>query len=1791
MTCLVECTRFVCITAVVVATLAALPAAVPGSAQAVAAQPGKRLFALRAPRDRQFVHDRAGVWVRAELKRGVKLRTLLLNGVRRPALTRRLRASAGPLSSGRRLVRVRMDRLKRGRNLVALLVRRRGRQDSEQVLVDRARPVRGLIRRFRVSVRLPRNPQVTLLPDRLRVEVKAWLNGRNVSRAFERGDPLRRRLRLSPKDGLRQGVNRLVVRVRSFDGRFETTRRTFFVSRGRPLADAGPDRRARAGLAVRLNGSRSLPAVGRSRTGLGYRWTVVAKPPGAEPVLSGANRRRAILRTDPTHPGRYVARLRVSSHKGGGVRTTDTTETTADAQPRVPVETIATAGGKHGIALGTTIDCEDATVGAAEPCFYANPGSDDQLQVLVLDRDTLAPPLNYPKYNQAYTTSNLTSFKTQMQALVTGQGGAVCPSYDDRFLVLLVLRSGAVTDTTNFAAGMNVFNVSPSAPNATSTSQCVATRTDPAAGPFSVIGVPGMLTGKAWTNAGLTIGTATGEDGITGSVSGFLKEVDDNPGSETPEITRGFSFPDAIPFQTRAAGASSATTGDDTFVLGSDSVPLLPGTGAVNGISVISFDALNPSGTLTREAFVTNIDGEPTVGMDWDQLNTVLGQLMAGTPPSGHCKVCGVGLVVSGQTGGYEFEPDFTGFQAVLAKLEQLGVNPDTFVRALNSTDTNTPSGHGTYSMIAANGIGFASSNVIADGVSDANQYLQVYDGVLTGVLRRGAAGLLAPAQADPAGLQGPSTMTPILYGAQGDWLLTPALADTTACATDTTGPETGCQATGQEVAFAYVAEQAFANLFPDTPPVLWTGGTATATGTAVPGVALAGSADSLDGDGCVTNEAPAPTSDAAGQGTVVDASSVRSASLVLRNTYASSLTLDPGAPGFVKLPGGAPFTQSDLDCAINQMHDELDARNTVSDLVYRVTDSAAGLGGVIDVDLGQVAEDVQTGAMASISQQISAQQSSAASWWAQMAMQWTPGIARILTFAEDANPFLKDAYEWLQLFGDTGQIAMGTINGPDGNPAALVEQYVLLEAQLQQQEIDVESQVVNAMQAQTNGVLLSREILLSGPTMMAAADHAAGTTYNYGANDANVQIAANNAYLYNVRQLAYQALWPQVYDGVRVSYANTCENTTDGGLSCWNADADTWQSAYSNTATDPSVSTSLTLASQVWCNGFVPGHPFQAARTGSPAGLGEGTEYQPQASVASASAPTQYLDYAMVEASSISASSFSKGLYPTVADMNVVQPFFAQPDDSSQDVDASAAPGFYAPDFWFQNLNPSVRLSCDGYAKSSDPTMDIGSVGAWYDGVDIKQDLWPTPPFNPDEPCTWEPIGTTNRVRAVCVFPGGSRKYTNGTRLNVNAFVPALGGDLGSSGIWIAAYGGSGAGGGTSGGVAVGGSGGAGGYAQTYFDSANSLASELGGSVLYYFNARAGNVGGSVHAAGGGGAATIIGSQDLSAAATAPCVLADSNAVNGGGGTVSVPNLSTTGSSCAKQNVIVVAAGAGGGGEADALSDGGGGGGGGTAIAAGRTVSSVGGTGGGKGGHEGVAGNANGAAQGARGSTDGGGGVGDSGIGGTGGDANDASRVGWSNATPYVGSYGSGGHGSTQNGDGGYGGGGGGGFGGGGGAGLGGSSTGGGGGGGGGSYALKGDKPPSGGAIVSTRPAGAGPFIIVVDDVDGPSPAGGGVSATLGSSRHQARGGSRLRVRFGTTGPATARLVVTGRGVRIAVTRRVKGPGWHRRAIRLVAGGRPLRRGNYRLRLIVTDARGRRATDSARLRVSEAGR
>ncbi len=146
----------------------------------------------------------------------------------------------------------------------------------------------------------------------------------------------------------------------------------------------------------------------------------------------------------------------------------------------------------------------------------------------------------------------------------------------------------------------------------------------------------------------------------------------------------------------------------------------------------------------------------------------------------------------------------------------------------------------------------------------------------------------------------------------------------------------------------------------PDT-DCLWSGASSVQAtkGGAPPGSGLGGSADSLDGDGCQTNEAAAPDSTATGQGTVVvDATSVRGVSLALRSTYASvETTLDEAEVLNAVLPAGAPFTQDDLTCAKNQMIDELAARQQVLELMgYLLTIETNQQTG-IDITLQDVAE------------------------------------------------------------------------------------------------------------------------------------------------------------------------------------------------------------------------------------------------------------------------------------------------------------------------------------------------------------------------------------------------------------------------------------------------------------------------------------------------------------------------------------------------------------------------------------------------------------------------------------------------------------------------------------------------------------------------------------------------------------------------------------------------------------------------------------------------------------------
>jgi hypothetical protein len=1257
--------------------------------------------------DQQVLVRGSHVRLRLVLLPGASLKAVIVPGYRTARLTAQLRSAEVPVGGGRRLIKAVVGGLPRGPSLLSFVTTLRGQTAGKQVVVNRVLPARVIAALGMVRVARGHAPVVRLLPSRLAVSVTAKLNGHDISQSFAQGAPLVRRVELTPRLGLQAGWNHLSVFVRTFKGSYEQRTVSFYVSLSRVLADAGPARRVRAGLYALLDGSRSLRPARAGKGALRFRWRIVSEPRGAKAQLFRAHTLRAVLRTDMSHPGMYTAQLSVSwvprskrrAASGANTLSLATTTVEADPQPRVPVDTFASEGGQDGIAVGVTSGCSDPTESSSQPCFYANPGSGNELQVLVLDRDTLQPPSGYADYNEAYSTSNLSGFASQMEALETAQSGETCPSYNTDDIVIVALRSGSITDTTNFDAGMSVFNVSPNAASATSSSQCTET-TSLSTGPFSVVAVPGTLQGKASTNDGLTLANPEGITEQPGEIVGFFHEVSDDPGSSPLVLTYGFTFPDSVFYDTRASGSGGdevelgPTSPDEAY--GNTPVQLPTESSGEGAINVLSFDTVNPQNTLHLEATVSNVgSGE---GLNWSELSTDLSDLIANKPPGGGtCTHCGVILVSEGQIGGYNNEPDASSFSDVLEELETLGLDPDTFAQAVNS--------QGTYSMLSANGIGNAASSVLAEGVDDpGDATLLVYSGTLTGNLARGSRGQLYPLTGDPTGQTTASTLLPILYGTQGQWAMTPTLSDVADCPSNTPEPpESGCVASCPAVAFAYLVEQAFPDLFDDEAPALWGTGD---TGDAVSG--CGGESGSPD----------------------VEPANVLTAETALRDSYGDySLSFSQAAVLAVQMPSGAPFSSTDFTNAQQQIISELSQRAQVISTMSTAANVETNSQTDVTIDLAQVTADVETLELSSIASDLKAESESDTSWDVQLVFHWFNGINKVLNFWRALAPLLNEAYLWTGLLGDGSLAVFDTLEGPGGspNPGALILDYAMLVAQLQQQNLDVEDQVANTLTAQANGMEQSEEILLSSPDMMSSFDQAALTTWNFGSNTADVYTDAQNAYLYRVTQLAYEDMWPQAYTAVRFGNENDCEEYSypknNGSYVCWIPSENKYEVWNPYVGDNYGTPPPLTGASSAICaggsgfGGYF--YPFSGANLGS--GFGQGTEYQPPDAVATSGNDPGYLDFVMVASNSL-------GLHDpaTVASYSLVEPFFEQPTDSVSNPSSSSPPGFYAPDFWQQVLPVSDDLQCPDLNSSGDWFIE-SSVGGYYANQQ-SWDVWPTP-------------------------------------------------------------------------------------------------------------------------------------------------------------------------------------------------------------------------------------------------------------------------------------------------------------------------------------------------------------------------------------------------------------------------------------------------------------------------------
>jgi hypothetical protein len=397
-----------------------------------------------------------------------------------------------------------------------------------------ARPVKGLFTTASAVRSAGNGARVTVGVSNPGFGVSLVLNGR-------RRQPVlggrKRSVSLDADDGVRPGLNRIVVRVvDQTRGRYSQRRLRLRTPVDRPVAGAGASKRTQVRRTVRVSAANSVGAKGAR---LRYRWTIVKAPRGSRAKLLGATSVRPRFR--PDRLGYYTLRVTVRAGAHSALISTDTT--TVAAVPAagpigVPIDTIATQGTGSAATFGVRVGNQ----------FYAQPTAADALQMVVLDRSTLALVSNASYTNDA---SGAAALLTAVQSLVNTE------------LVIITRPSPAVT---NIASGSSAtFSLDhalgqigvganlPAIVNGPDQTGCT-----PGAGlcsAFSVIGIPGLPEGQAQINAGLRSLGVVSSGG--GDLHGYLQPDLSLGASSGQNFT--FVSTDRVPFDTGDPTADPAT--------------------------------------------------------------------------------------------------------------------------------------------------------------------------------------------------------------------------------------------------------------------------------------------------------------------------------------------------------------------------------------------------------------------------------------------------------------------------------------------------------------------------------------------------------------------------------------------------------------------------------------------------------------------------------------------------------------------------------------------------------------------------------------------------------------------------------------------------------------------------------------------------------------------------------------------------------------------------------------------------------------------------------------------------------------------------------------------------------------------------------------------------------------------------------------------------------------------------------------------------------------------------------
>ncbi len=1027
---------------------------------------------------------------------------------------------------------------------------------------------------------------------------------------------------------------------------------------------------------------------------------------------------------------------------------TDSLTVTVSPQAMVPFQTVlADDGSPEGVwvavdrtTCGTTLDQS-----LSQPCWYEAGGS---VEVLVLDRTSLEPVSK-----KSYSTLNGDELQSQIGDLDDGED-----------LVIIVSRADLVN------------------PDSTLVTQLQGIGVDIASGgylegPFSIVGIPGSIQGKAYLNTGLTI---TGQQ--AGELSGFLKYAGtiSSNGGNVDDAQFVLALSDVYAYDTRS---DASTTDTNVVQIGDSTAKALTDKG---GLQVVTFDALNLE-ILTNEVYHGADDG--VTGISWTDMGTRLRRAL----DEGNDFVI-VSLVPNGGsstlTSGYPSEWESAGlYDMVLPAIERAGGNPDIFLRAVNENKT--------YSFIGspgAGGVGYESSAVFYDALAaedpGSQNSLPGIHGALSGALGRGFDTRLYPTAGDPNGLQQPQ-LSPIQYQPLTAWPMTPALdADS---------------ATGEEVALAYIAQNALGVDCNDLSE-------STCTEPTV-------SIDSTQG--------------------------VRQVALDLRANYPSSWTgsstevneLDCDDADFSGT-ANPQTTPSDCVSAQEQLVDELADRSAVTNWFTSLAAPFVDTQGETVINLQQIGNIVQT---CVLEQEIDAMlKAASAGWRSNLFTSALSGLAGITEFfGEFTSPELGTVGSILGLMAEGGEFVDTASEGPSTE----VESYFLLELELQQDEIEIDTQVENAVQLQMTGLTLSQQAVLSDWGKMSQAATKSNMAYDEGGWEITTQdtTTMENALNYSVRQQAFRAWMQDLYAAVQVDIASQ-----EYGTNATNA-AD-WICVHCATSAEDSklfkdATYEMTFDNNNTIDGF-----------------GNAQQYWPQTSVRysgeDASAVYHY-SYVMYQQAWHAPGDPESGGNAELVPMDTIDALFGQPSADS----CPSPAGFVPPLFWPPtfDMTEEVRCPCPGCEKTSSACDANGwnNKYQWFTGSYYEVYRNPlsfcTTVISNDSPvgerCTLTSASDTNlKPIDLAALVDDINQHTLGQGLGVQVTDDSV--------VMIEAYGGKGHEGDNGGngcGTADGGDGGQPGYARTV-----STVGTLGSSMLYLYPGEEGSE------YGWGGSATLVSTSEL---------------------------------------------------------------------------------------------------------------------------------------------------------------------------------------------------------------------------------------------------------------------------------------------------------------------------------------